>query len=212
MINRRIARIWDLPLRLWHWSLALAVSISLYTGLSGDIGLMRLHQLVGIAVVGLLFFRLCWFIWGGVYARFRHYRTSPRQVLGYFQGSFELSTHTPPGVVLVIVLLAALLVQSITGLATTDLIFNEGPLTRYVSEEVAQLATAAHHRVFWVVVGCISVHLCAHVIYLVQKNPLPLTMFKGTKFVAVSDTPNYWIRAILTVFAGGVVTLVLLNV
>lgn len=173
---------------------------------------MSLHQLVGIVVIGLLFFRLCWFIWGGIYARFRYYRTTPRQVVGYFQGSYELTTHTPPGIILGIVLLVALMVQSMTGLATTDLIFNEGPLTRYVSEEVVQLATTVHHRAFWIVLGCIGVHLCAHFIYLVQKNPLPLTMFKGTKFVAVRDTPNYWIRAVLTTSAGGIIAFVLLTV
>lgn len=172
---------------------------------------MDLHQIVGIGVIGLLVFRLCWFIWGGIYARFSCYYTTPRRVLNYFQGDENPTTHTPPGIALAVVLIIALTVQALTGLATTDLIFNEGPLTKHVSEEVSQLATATHHRAFWVVLACISVHLLAHIVYTAQGNALPLAMFRGTKNLAVADTQNYWSRALLTTSIAAFIVFVLLT-
>ena len=49
-------QVWDLPLRVWHWLLAVLVLVAWVTPNVHD----RLHRLAGYAVLGLLAFRLIW--------------------------------------------------------------------------------------------------------------------------------------------------------
>ncbi|MCZ6890699.1 MAG: cytochrome b/b6 domain-containing protein [Gammaproteobacteria bacterium] len=213
--------VWDLPLRLWHWTFAVCVTFSLYTGLAGDISLMTWHQRSGLTILGLLAFRLCWGVWGGRYARLRHYFTTPSKVLDHFRkprvgghgtrGHKSGDPHTAPGIALVALLFLVVAVQATTGLFATDDIFNEGPLNRYVSKGVARDMTWIHHRALWGIIGLITVHLTAHAIYgLWLKDPTPLAMFSGRKFSAVAPTRHFYGRAALTAAAIAAVALALL--
>ena len=47
-------RVWDLPLRLFHWLLALAVTAALVTGWLGG-NLIVWHGRLGLLILGLLF-------------------------------------------------------------------------------------------------------------------------------------------------------------
>ena len=199
--------IWDWPLRIWHWSFAAFIVFSLYSGLAGDIGLLEWHQRSGLVLLGLVVFRIGWGLWGGRYARFGHYFTTPRAFIDHFRRRGERRAHTSPGVALAVVLLLAAAVQIGTGLFTTDDIFNEGPLNRYASDEFARTATWIHHRVHWLVLGAGVVHLTAHAVYgFVIRDRTPLAMFTGRKGVDLPATPHFWIRAgVTTVLALGVV-------
>ena len=190
--------IWDWPLRLWHWAFAGFIAFSLYSGLSGDIGLLEWHQRSGLVLLGLLVFRLGWGLWGGRYARFRHYWTTPSAFIDHFRRRGRAGAHTSPGVALAAVLLAAAALQVGTGLFATDDIFTEGPLHRYVSNELARTATWLHHRVHWLVLGAGVVHLAAHAVYGLLRDPTPLTMFTGRKRLELPATPHFWVRAAVT--------------
>ncbi len=65
-------RVWDLPTRLFHWSLAASVSIALLSG-EEDSALAAWHHPAGWAVVALLVFRLIWGVAGGEHARFANF-------------------------------------------------------------------------------------------------------------------------------------------
>ena len=202
--------IWDWPLRLWHWAFAGFIAFSLYSGLSGDIGLLEWHQRSGLVLLGLLVFRVGWGLWGGRYARFRHYWTTPSAFIDHFRRRGRPGTHTSPGVALAVVLLAAAAVQVGTGLVATDDIFTEGPLHRYVSNEFARTATWIHHRVHWLVLGTGVVHLAAHAVYAFLRSPIPLAMFTGRKHLELPSTPHFWVRAAVTstLALGAVLTVV----
>ncbi len=200
------AMIWDLPLRVWHWLLAISVCVSLYTGLSGDLDLMTVHQWSGITVAGLLIFRVLWGIWGGIYARFHWYFTTPRKIFNHFLRRPAPQPHTAPGIALVVVWFIALLVQTASGLFTTDDIFTEGPLVRYVSNTYVELGTSLHRDVWVVVLAAVCIHLLAQLIYgAMLRNPLPLSMITGRKSLAVQSTTNYWARALISLSLAGVV-------
>lgn len=191
--------VWDWPLRLWHWAFAGLVAFSLYTGLTDDISWLTWHQRSGIGLVGLLAFRLGWALWGGIYARWRQYRTTPRAFLAHFRGLASQAAHTAPGTALALALFALVALQVATGLFATDDIFTEGPLHRLVSAEFASVASWIHRRLHWLVLGLVGVHLLAHAIYgLVLRDATPLTMFTGRKPVPLPPTPNYWLRGIAT--------------
>lgn len=205
--------VWDWPLRLWHWAFAACIVFSLYSGLRGDIGLMQWHQRSGLALLGLVVFRLCWACCGGRYARFRHYWTTPAAFRDHFLGRGTAAPHTAPGVALVLLMFFAVAAQVGTGLFATDDIFNEGPLAGLVAEQFARTATWIHRRLHWVILVAVGVHLAAHAVYaLVLRDPTPLAMFSGRKPTPapLPSTPHYWTRAALaSALSIGVVLIVI---
>jgi cytochrome b len=163
-------RIWDLPLRLFHWSLAIAVSISLYTGLTGGFEEMIWHQRSGFVILGLLGFRLLWGLVGTRHARFATFVRGPGVVLEWIRGTLAQrqapwSGHNPLAGWSIVALLAALLVQSVSGLFASDDLLTEGPLTHLVSNEGVSRATAIHAWGQWTVGGLVGLHLLALLIH-----------------------------------------------
>ena len=193
--------IWDWPLRIWHWAFALVVLGCLTTGLLGDIALMEVHTRLGTLALGLLAFRIGWAIWGGLYARLRNYRTTPRAILNHFRRRNPPASHTAPGIALVGLLLAIVTLQASTGLFATDEIFTEGPLRQWVSLEFARNATFIHNRAYWLILALVSTHVAAHIVYGAMRNPTPLSMITGRKPIDVPSTPHYAWRAAATLVA-----------
>lgn len=68
----RRVRVWDLPIRIFHWALV-ALIIALYlTGAVFD-RYLGWHMYLGVTVGGLVVFRLLWGIWGSETARFTQF-------------------------------------------------------------------------------------------------------------------------------------------
>jgi cytochrome b len=193
--------IWDWPLRIWHWGFALVVTGSLVTGLMGDISLMEWHMRLGYAALGLLLFRAGWALWGGRYARLSSFRVSPQSFVAHFRRAGLPAPRTAPGVLLTLALILVVVLQAVTGLYTTDDIFTDGPLVRHASRDTIALMSAVHHRAYWAVLGLIAVHLLAHVIYGLRRDPTPLSMFTGRKPVAAIPTRQLFVRGVLTAAA-----------
>jgi cytochrome b len=199
----RIVRVWDLPLRLWHWSLVAALGVSLYTGLSGQIHLFDLHAWAGYTVIGLMIFRLGWWCWGGIHARWHAYLTTPRQLIDYARGRHDpRHAHTPPGALMAIALWIAVALQSGSGLFASDFIFNRGPLASHLTEAGVRQATWIHVRAFWVIVALAVVHVLAIAAYTaIRRDALAVAMITGRKPLIGAPTPNYLVRAIATMLA-----------
>ncbi|MEZ5558684.1 MAG: cytochrome b/b6 domain-containing protein [Pseudomonadales bacterium] len=193
--------VWDWPLRIWHWSLVLTIGGSLYTGLGDDVALMDWHMRLGYVALGLILFRLLWACWGGAYARFGRYRTSPRRVLAYFRGRLPPDPHTAPGAALAVVLVLLVALQATSGLFTSDEIFTEGPLVRHASGSVVDWMSWLHHQGFVLILVAVAVHLSAHLVYAARGDLTPLSMFSGRKPVLVAATRHHPVRALLTAAA-----------
>ena len=193
--------VWDLPLRIWHWAFALTITASLYTGLSGDIGLIDRHQQLGYCMLGLLLFRLGWAFWGGRYARYAHYRFSPQGIWRHFRGAPRSNTQTAPGAAIAVAFVVLVAAQVATGLFATDDIFTEGPLTDHVSRDTAQAMTWLHHRIFWLVLAAVAVHLTAHIVYGARGDAAPLAMLSGRKAVDLAPTTQRLGYALVTAAA-----------
>ncbi|GKQ53981.1 cytochrome b/b6 domain-containing protein [Bradyrhizobium sp. Ce-3] len=109
-------QVWDLPLRLWHWALAILVLVAFVTPNVHD----RLHRLAGYAVIALLAFRLIWGFAGTRYARFGRLgvrlRAAPRYIWNLRRGiTGRYIGLNPAGTVMLVVLLLLLAVSAITG-------------------------------------------------------------------------------------------------
>ena len=196
-------KVWDLPLRVWHWLFAAAVFTSLGTGLIEAWYSVEIHQWSGITVVALLVFRISWGFWGSPYARWVMYITTPSKVISHFRGQGVLTPHTAPGIALVVILMLCVLVQATSGLFMTDDIFYDGPFYRLIDDDTFTWVSAIHRNIWMIVVTAVSAHLLAHVIYgLVLRDPTPLSMISGKKNVAMTPVTTPWARAVLSLLLG----------
>jgi cytochrome b len=191
---------WDWPHRLWHWSFAVCIGVSLYTGLDGDIELMDVHVASGVAVIGLLLFRLGWALWGGRYVRVNQYRTSAVSVWRHLRGHPRReSAHSAPAAAMALAMFGAVLVQAVSGLFSSDDILTDGPYAHLLSSDGVDSATAVHTRMFWVVLTLAAVHLIAMGWYAARRDPIALSMWHGRQTTTLSAIARHrWRLAAVT--------------
>lgn len=110
--------VWDLPTRIFHWSLALCFAGAWLTSESERQQL--LHFLFGYSLFGLIAFRLVWGLVGTRYARFAQFVRGPGAVLHYLRALWQRRAeggvgHNPAGAVAIVLLLALGLGTALTG-------------------------------------------------------------------------------------------------
>lgn len=181
-------RVWDLPTRVFHWTLLACVVGLAVTGYNGA---LVWHARLGYAVLTLLLFRLVWGVFGGRWSRFVSFIYSPASVLNYLRGRAHpdhLVGHNPLGAGSVFAMLLFLLAQVGTGLISDDEIAFTGPLNRFVSSANGLLATWYHKQVGqWVLLALVVLHVAAVLYYLWRKKEnLIRPMLSGDKPV---ETP-----------------------
>ena len=177
-------RVWDVPTRLFHWSIVLLIFAS---WLSADQGLMTVHLWSGSTLLALLLFRIAWGLVGSSTSRFRDFIHPPRKIVGYLRamagGEKPLyAGHNPAGGLMVAILIAVLLAQALTGLFANDGMHFSGPFANWISEEMSARLTNIHGMIFNVIVLLIWCHIVAVGFYLfVKGDNLVAPMFTGKK-------------------------------
>lgn len=173
--------VWDLPTRAFHWSLAAAVAVAFVSGFIGG-NAMELHGKAGIAIVGLVAFRIVWGIAGSTYARFASFVRGPAAIRAALRGDWQGVGHNPLGALSVLALLGLAALQVGTGLFGNDDIAFNGPLYALVSKETSDALTGLHVRAVWALGGLIGLHLAAIAFYMrVKQDNLVLPMLVGWK-------------------------------
>lgn len=167
-------QVWDLPLRLWHWALAILVLIAWVTPNVHD----RLHRLAGYSVIGLLAFRLIWGFAGTRYARFGklgiRLRAAPRYIWNLRRGiTGRYIGLNPAGTVMLVALLLMLAVSAITGAMEVTVTFFG---IWWVEDTHAYASDAVIILVGLHVLGVI-------VVGLLQRQNLVRAMFTGRKSI-----------------------------
>lgn len=211
----RTVRVWDLPTRLFHWTLALCAIGLLVTGKIGGEA-MAWHARLGYAVGSLLLFRLAWGIVGGHWSRFASFRHSPRVVLDYLRGrsAAELAIgHNPLGSASVYALLAFLAAQFTSGLFSADLEEFAGPLNIFVSNATGRLMTAYHKNIGEpALIALVLLHVCAIAYYHLRLGQnLIGPMVHGNKMLEASvpasrdDRRSRLLAAVLLILAAGLI-------
>jgi len=186
-------RVWDLPTRLFHWLLVLAVVGLVITGNVGG-AWMNWHMRLGYAVFALVLFRLVWGVWGGRWSRFVHFVPTPSRLWAYVRGQqiTQPVGHNPMGALSVLALLAVLLLQVGTGLVSDDEIAFTGPLTPLVSAETISWATGYHDDVGkLVLLGLVALHVLAIAYHrVIKKHGLVKAMLTGDQEALSPATPE----------------------
>jgi cytochrome b len=146
-------KVWDLFVRLFHWSLV-ALFVTAYA--TGD-EIERVHVAAGYAIAGLLALRIVWGFVGPRHARFTSFVRSPWQVLAYLRDVALLRAprhlgHNPAGGLMIVALIAMLLATCATGyMMTTDAFWG----AKWVEEVHEGLANATLGLVILHVLGVV---------------------------------------------------------
>ena len=183
---------WDLPTRVFHWTLAVLVLCAWASfQFSEELDDPRLvwHRWNGLALLTLIVWRVLWGFAGPGNVRFASFVRGPATALRYAR---DLSRgtprkflgHNPLGGWVVVGLIA--LVGAIATLGLFALEHNDnatGPLYKYAGEAWAKYFTSWHRFLFEpVLLILIAIHITANVLYgAVKKEPLITAMVTGAK-------------------------------
>lgn len=210
-------RVWDLPTRIFHWTLAGGVIASISTAWLGG-NALAWHFRIGYAVFTLLAFRVLWGVVGGHWSRFANFAYAPAATLRYLRGrslphEHHEVGHSPLGAYSVFALLGVLALQVGTGLFADDEIASTGPLNRLVSNATGLALTRWHKHVGqWLIIALVVLHIGAVLYYLIaRRRDLLRPMLFGDKRLTV-PTPaavdNLRTRALAAVLLALCATLV----
>lgn len=174
-------RVWDLPTRLFHWGLAILVAASIISGKIGG-NLIDWHGKFGLAILGLLTFRITWGLVGSTYARFASFFPTPGRIRAYLRGEWKEPGHNPLGALSVFALLGLLALQVATGLPGNDDIAFRGPLFDLVGKALSDRMTGIHKLSINLLFALIALHVAAIMFYArVRKDNLVKPMITGWK-------------------------------
>jgi cytochrome b len=213
----RIVLVWDIFIRAFHWLIVALVAAAYATW---RLNWMVWHGWVGDAVLALLLFRLSWGVFGGETARFSRFLTSPRTVLQHLKHSLQREPdhqvgHNPVGGWMVLILLALLLVETLTGLYIANDIADEGPMTEMAPAWVANAIESSHAIVWDALLAAIVLHVLAIAGFVAIKGQnLLRPMITGTKVLPASvaePRAGSPARAALLLLASALATALLVN-
>lgn len=200
----RLVRIWDLPLRLFHWALVICVIGAFITVKTGN---MEWHLRLGLWVVCLILFRILWGFSGTYYARFAQFVKGPGAIIDYLKSGQKVFGHNPLGALSVIILLGLFGFQAVTGLFTGDGYFYQGPLYT-VGRSIRDTMSFLHRSTEPLMILVVVVHVVAILFYkFVKKDNLITPMITGkaklsndvpTAAVHVEQTLGMWLRFVIT--------------
>ncbi len=171
-------RVWDLPVRVFHWSFAVAFAGAYLLGESER--WRDVHVALGYAAAALVGFRLVWGFVGTHHARFASFRYTPVQAWQYLsklsRGQAAHHTgHNPAGSWAIYALLALGLATAVSG------------WLRY--EDVGGEAVEAAHELLanaWL--GLVILHVAAVLTSSVlHRENLPRAMLSGYKQAAAGE-------------------------
>jgi cytochrome b len=167
-------KVWDVLVRLFHWSLVLAMVVAWLSTLGW--GFVRMHEPAGYAALGIVVARVLWGFCGGTYARFAQFVRGMRATLAYGrllrQGREPRYVgHNPLGAWMVLALLACVVALGLTGwLYTTDAFWGEAWLDML------------HQALAWLLLGLVAMHVAGVVFTsLRHRENLVAAMLTGRK-------------------------------
>ncbi len=187
------AKVWDVPTRICHWALAVAVTCALVSGFEDKLDLIpgtslewgQVHHWSGVGVLMLVAWRLVWGIVGSETNRFWPMITRlvglPRYIRRIaIPEPVARAGHNPLGGLVVMGMLVLFAVQAIFGLFADDDIFFTGPLRSEVSSSLSGTLTGWHKSLGEALPWLVGLHVFASLYYwAVKKRNIVTPMLTG---------------------------------
>lgn len=175
--------VWDILVRIFHWSLVLLVLILFIT----EDDFLSIHSYAGYTVLLLIGFRIVWGFIGTYYARFSSFITTPSKAFQYLKDEIAGDAkryigHNPAGAMMIFALLITLLLTAFTGMATiaTE---GKGPLANtFIANFSGEVLGEIHEFFTSIILALIILHV-AGVIFssFAEEENLVRAMITGRK-------------------------------
>ncbi|HEY6984458.1 MAG TPA: cytochrome b/b6 domain-containing protein [Rhodanobacteraceae bacterium] len=207
--------VWDLPTRLFHWTLVVLIVLQF---LSGEFELlpMEWHYRFGYVTLALILFRVLWGFFGSRSSRFSDFVRGPVTVARYtidnWRGRAQpRAGHNPLGGWSIVLMLASVAVQSVSGLFASDDLTESGLLASRVSDATVKWMTRIHSVNRWLLLLLIAAHVIAVALHwLIRHDNLVAAMWHGRRSVEGARpmrVVSHWRAAALLAFSAAAVGL-----
>ena len=119
----KATRVWDVPTRVFHWTLVVMIIIAFLT--SDDDHWALLHVTAGYTIAGLLVFRVIWGFAGTRHALFSDFIKRPSEVMCYLRAlvrgaDHSCAGHNPAGGFSILLLLLSGLGATLSGILINE--------------------------------------------------------------------------------------------
>ncbi len=160
----RKVKVWDLPVRLFHWLVVAACGTALVTGFLLGASWLSLHIWAGGILLALILARTVWGFTGPTYARFRNFTLSPAAVVAHLKDIASGTVHRDGGhnalgawmVTCFFIVLTAICVS---GFLMLGGMFKQGPLKAYLSFATGRLFREPHELLAWLALALVAAHI-----------------------------------------------------
>jgi cytochrome b len=174
-------RVYDLPTRIFHWSLVLLFVFSFVVAknIEDDQLIYSYHMLSGLLLAFIVLYRIVWGFVGGHFSRFWNFEFSLKKLFNYFKSvtdknAFKYLGHNPASS-----WMAASVILCALGLAGTGILMTTGSKPEF--EDYHEILSTA----FAVLAG---LHIAGMILHgLVKKDPVFLSMIDGKKTTVNTD-------------------------
>lgn len=192
--------IWDLPTRLFHWTLASSFAVAWLTS-DGD-RWHALHVFAGYLMLGLVAFRVLWGFVGSHFSRFATFWFGPFEAIAYLKEVAKGHAarhvgHNPTGSVAIYILLAMTVVVGVSGIVTMGGDEQQGIAAGWFSFAQIAVLKKLHEAGAILMLLVVAGHVTGVVVESVQhKENLARSMVTGYK-QADADTPKATARPLI---------------
>jgi len=185
-------KIWDIFIRIFHWSLLATFAITYLT----EDDFPVLHTYAGYTMMALIALRLIWGVIGSRHARFSSFIVKPSAVIEYMKEVVQFRAkrylgHNPAGGVMVVALLISLSMTLLFGLLTYGAAEFSGPLASLaggVNDTVANIFKELHEFFANFTVLLVALHVFGVAIASFQHGEnLVRSMLTGYKRINQDD-------------------------
>ena len=196
--------IWDIPTRLFHWTLAISFGLAWLTAESDR--WLPVHVFLGYLMLGLVGFRVAWGFVGSHFSRFASFWFGPRQALAYLKDiagghAARHVGHNPTGSVAIYLLLALTVAAGVSGILTLGGDERQGLAAGWLSFSQGKLLKSLHEMAATLMLVVVLGHITGVLVEsVIHRENLVRAMLTGFK-LAAADTPKTlshgWVGAAL---------------
>ena len=191
---RHIA-IWDLPTRLFHWSLVLLVGCNLFFVSPRGGWQTPVHFISGFCIAGLLLFRIIWGFVGSPRSHFADFLRPWHTVKAYIVRLVRLRPphsigHNPLGGWMIGVLLATLIAMILTGVFAAGR-RAAGPFAHLLPPSFSHTLGQIHGLISNLLIGLLAVHVAGVLTdWLLTRDNLVKAMITGRKKLSAAEAAS----------------------
>lgn len=176
--------VWDIWVRLFHWSLVLAMSAAAVSGFLLNASWITLHLLGGLTAAALVMARVIWGFFGPTHARFRNFIPRPGALLAHLRdpGAHRYLGHNPLGALMVLALVGMVLALALTGLGQLGGVLRTGPLAFALDYGQGAVLGSLHEALAIGLLGLVALHIAGVVFESLRgRENLARAMVTGRK-------------------------------